>query len=518
MSRRPVPASSTVYTPDHVARAIVEALGDEPACEWLDPCAGDGVFVGEIVRLGVPTRRILALDLARGKAERDALARTERGIDFIAWASERPAVCDRVVMNPPYVALSKLRGAPRTAALAVLMPDGRRIALKANYWCAFVLTAMRMVRTNGSMAALLPAAWEYARYAHAVRQAVVDGFGEVTAIRSTSPLFPGVLEGAVVIIARKRTQQPNTFRRIEVPDAATAIRVLGDIAQGRAPKGATVVCAMRPARTEETQLNELIDVRIGGVTGDVRYFLLTEQQRNGLGLPKAALRPVLTRCRHLRSAFLTHEEWQKLLDSGERVWLFSPAGAILQHDAVRRYLRAGLRGNCEIGHYKIQARDPWYQTPIPSRADAFLSGMSKRLPFLVMREMSGLTATNTLYVVRFKKPIDIEARSALGISLLTSRVRKDLAARARIYADGLMKFEPAELGSVRIRLPEHRSNVRVVFEEATTLLLSGREQDAEALADAWVAGDLASACAATLSKERERAAAASRRRRKRPPS
>jgi methylase of polypeptide subunit release factors len=82
---------------------MVRALGDDPDCKWLDPCVGDGAFIAAIGALGVAKQRILAFDLALGEAERDTLARTERGVDFVAWASRRPEICDRVVMNPPYV-------------------------------------------------------------------------------------------------------------------------------------------------------------------------------------------------------------------------------------------------------------------------------------------------------------------------------------------------------------------------------------------------------------------------------
>jgi hypothetical protein len=90
--------------------------------------------------------------------------------------------------------------------------------LKANYWCAFVLAAMRTLRENGSMAVVLPAAWDYARYARRVRDAVTAAFGEVTVVRSASPLFPGVLEGAVVVVAQKRGERPCVLRRVEVPE------------------------------------------------------------------------------------------------------------------------------------------------------------------------------------------------------------------------------------------------------------------------------------------------------------
>jgi hypothetical protein len=112
--------------------------------------------------------------------------------------------------------------------------------------------------------------------------------------------------------------------------------------------------------------------------------------------------------------------------------------------------------------------------------------MSKRLPFLALREMQGLTASNTLYVIRFKKRVTAAEKATAGLLLLTSSVRKELARHARVYADGLLKFEPIDLGAVRVPAVQARKGVEHVFRKATALLLAGREAEASAVADAWV--------------------------------
>jgi adenine-specific DNA-methyltransferase len=115
-----------------------------------------------------------------------------------------------------------------------------------------------------------------------------------------------------------------------------------------------------------------------------------------------------------------------------------------------------------------------------------MSGMSKRLPFLALRAMPGLTASNTLYVIRFKKRVTEAEKATLGLVLLTSSVRRELAQHARIYADGLLKFEPTDLGGVRVPVTESRKDAARVLRKATALLLTGREAEASAMADAWL--------------------------------
>jgi hypothetical protein len=478
-----IPRSATVFTPQPLAAAMVQAAGDQPKAEWLDPCVGDGAFVAEMAHLGVPPARIQALDISLIPAYRDSLARTLRGVDFIEWATHNPESADRVVMNPPYVALNRLRGTPLEHALQVNLSEDRRLPLRANYWCAFILCGLRCLRPEGTLVAVLPASWEFAQYATHVREKIFRAFKEVTVLRCTKPLFPNVQEGSVVVVARRRGEPPETFRRVEtvgLDDTASALR---EIAQHRMPERASVVRRISMTAEKQTRLGDILRIRIGAVTGDSHYFLLTEAERRDLGLPQAAVRPVLSRSRHLTSAVITQAEWASLRDAGERIWMFRPSGPVLRHPAVDRYLQQGQSGACDVKGYKVRSRVPWHHTPLPGRVDGFLSGMSKRLPFLVLREMEHLTATNTLYIVQFRNTREPEERAAVGIALLTSAVRRELARHARVYADGLVKFEPTELGRICIPTVKAGPQTREAFEQATALLLAGEEAKAEALAD-----------------------------------
>jgi adenine-specific DNA-methyltransferase len=485
--REEIPSSSTVFTPEILAAAMVGAAGGGPGLAWLDPCVGDGAFIAAMSQAGVPSDRIRALDISPAPAQRDSLARTERGVDFVDWAVRHPASVDCIVMNPPYVALNRLRGAPLARSLQLELSSGQRLPLRANYWCAFILCGIRCLLPSGTLVAVLPAAWEFAQYAASVREEVYGAFGDVTVIRCMKPLFPTVQEGAVVVVARRRGATPMTLRHVTTPDLQGTVAALREVAGHRIPQGTAMVRRLATAAERQTRLGDLLYIRIGAVTGDARYFLLTEQERLTLGLPRAAVRPVVSRSRHLTAAVMTQQEWERLRDQGERVWLFRPSNATLSHPAVDRYLQQGQEGACSVTGFKVRSRDPWHQTPLPGRIDGFLSGMSKRLPFLSLRGMDRLTATNTLYVVRFTRAREAADRAAIGLALLTSKVRRELARHVRVYADGLVKFEPTELSRVLMPSLSPRPDAVDVFERATALLLAEDEPAAEALADEWAA-------------------------------
>jgi hypothetical protein len=436
---------------------------------------------------GVHSQHIVAVDLAPRPNVCDRLARTIRGVDFIDWAKRNAESVDHVVMNPPWVALSKLGGIPRRNALSVELADGHRVTLGSNYWCPFLLRATACVRPGGTLTAILPAAWDFAQYARRVREEVLAAFGHVTIIRSMSPLFPTVKDGAIVLVCRDRGAKRCQQERVEVRDLAATVQALEELANGRRTRGSSTLQSIAPREVPRTRLDSIVAIGIGAVTGDSTYFLLSEPQRKALGLPLSALRPVLTRSKHLVGAVMTTREWRKLKGTGERVWLFRPSKAARNSATVKSYLWHGARGTCNMDAFKVASRPTWHQTVLPAKVDAFISGMSmNRLPYLVLRGMAGLTASNTLYVVRFRRATSTQARAALGLLLLTSEVRRELRRHARTYADGLLKFEPRELGKTLVPVVRRYAGALETFKQATAFLLSGRERDAEALADRWV--------------------------------
>jgi len=497
-----VPRSAVVYTPTRLARAMVAAMGDHEGARWLDPCVGDGAFVEEIAALPVPKERITAFDINRNPSEKEERAQTYWEKDFIEWVldeqtREPVAPFDRIILNPPYVALSRISKLLSERAVSLELPDGSKLPMTANYWCAFLIASLKVLAPEGSLCAVLPAAWDYAYYARDVREYLKRAFDRFVEIRSRKPLFSDVQEGSVVIVGRgyagfiRRERGLSRIERHQVGNAEEMQEKLYELAKwlgahdGR-PHGTRGVGEPEVRRK---LLRDIVDIRIGAVTGDSRYFVLSEKQRVDQKLPQKAFRRVLSRANHLSAAIIDKKLWEELRDDNRRIWLFRPLGAVRKEPAVRRYLRLPEdKGGCRRKHYKIDSRKPWSITPLPGRIDGFLSGMSKSLPFLVLKgkDIPDLTATNTLYVVRFKDRLSLEQKAAWGVTLLSSSVRRQMEQRARVYADGLRKLEPSELGSLEVPEPPTRRGAITMLSRATQLLLAGKQAEAEALADTWL--------------------------------
>lgn len=478
------PSSCKVYTPQDLATAMVNTLGDGPDFLWLEPSHGRGVFVESLARLGVPKNRIVAVDLDLAQAPADKLATTYRGIDFLRWSQETQDRFHRVVGNPPFVSIGSLAPSLKRSAEPTKDVNGKPIGRGANLWYAFVLASLRLLRNGGSMAFVLPSAAEFADYANAMRSTVLERFGALELYRCRTSLFEDVQEGTVVAVARNFGSQPCLVRRRLFNSKAGLI-------EGLSRSGSIYGRACRPIRRYSgsgmVELKAVASINLGGVTGDARFFLMTEAERKSNRLPTAAFTRVVSKAKHLRSASIDRELWNSLKEGGHRVWLFRPTKALANHPKVRRYLRlAHEDGGCNRKAYKVSIRNPWFRTPLPETPDAFLSGMSESGPWFCINNMPHLNASNTLYVVRFRDR-DPEAWYQWSVALLTTIVQRQMRRMGRRYADGLIKFEPGALGN--IRLPRLRTDVdlKPLYHRAVAALLNGDSRTARAIANSVLA-------------------------------
>ena len=474
------PSSCKVYTPYSLAQAIVNAIGDDSRAHWLEPSHGTGVFVKAIASLGVRKERIVAVDLDAATSPADALATTFRGVDFLRWADETALRFDRIVGNPPFISIKRLPPSLQKSAAKVLDIGGQPIGHGANVWYAFVLTSLRLLNDGGCLAFVLPSAAEFANYSAAIRRAVRQTFSSLELYRCTRPLFEDVQEGTLVAIARGYKSQPCMVRRRRYGTREGLIRGL---TQSGRLNGHGCPAKRLPCATSTVTFKSIAKIRLGGVTGDASYFLMSEQKRQALDLPSAALTPVVSKAKHLRFAPLNQEHWSELNSSGERIWLFNPSRQLAKNRKVREYLNLNAsKGGCNREAYKVSIRKPWYRTPLPKSPDAFISGMSQFGPWLCINEMQGLNATNTLYVVSFQSR-NPQEWFIWALALLSSQSHQQIRRIGRRYADGLIKYEPGPLGDIELPKLKDNEDYKLLYCRAVNALLGADPVLAREIAD-----------------------------------
>ena len=485
---------------------MVEAIGDTPSATWLDPCVGEGAFLNALAEKGVPASRIRALDLEPTRPHSDRLARTLRPQEFLLWSARTKETFSRIVANPPYIALSRASNAVQESAASTSLPSGEVVPASANCWLAFLAASLNLLEEGGHLAFVLPAAWDFAAYAETTRADVPALFEEFDVHRSKRPLFPSVQDGSVVLVARgylgqvSRERVARPSERFVHPDPSSLIESLTRRAATRARSTGPQKYSIEPKSLTTSELRmgtprpsgilvrlkDVMEIRIGGVTGDAKFFVLTEDERVELRLPLESVRPIVSRARHLMSGRLNTSSWEQLRLAGEGVWLFRPSDRITEHPSVQSYLKLEAQnGGCNRNAYKIRGREPWHRTPLPSSVHGFMSGMSSWGPWVVFNDMPHLNATNTLYVVRFTNRDTMEQRAAWAMWLLTTDAQDQLSQVSREYADGLLKYEPGSLERLVATTPLRHRGAVGAYSKAVAAMLAGRRADSRAIANRW---------------------------------
>jgi methylase of polypeptide subunit release factors len=493
---------------------MAQALGDLPRAQWLEPCVGDGVFLEALAARGIQRSRIRALDINEVAAPADHLARTLRTTEYLEWSVHTRERFSRIIGNPPFLAMNRAPLAIQRTALDITIPSTNgKLTLGTNCWFAFLCSSVGLLRLGGSLAFVLPAAWEYADYASPLRSGISALFEEVRVFRSREPLFRVVQEGSIVLIARGyRLQRHDSRRAITIHhDYDTAEELIAALhetapqeqnrrAGDKAHIVTNVAFTLNPDKSQRAEspavtlasslpalrVKDVFRIRLGGVTGDARYFLLTDADRRRWNIPTSACRPVISRASHLSQGVIDHEEWTQLKEDGERVWLFDPKPSQINRSSIKAYLDLPTGdGGCNKTALKVRVREPWYRTPIPRRIDGFMSGMSGWGPWVVFSEMPGLAATNTLYVVQFVHRMERDARAAWAMWLLTTEASRHLHRIRRRYADGLVKYEPGDVAELPIRKPLKIDGAYEEYLRAVRLLVKGHKTTSRQVADDW---------------------------------
>ena len=483
------PDECKVFTPAPLAQAMAGVLDDRPGDRWLEPCVGRGVFLDALARRGVDADRITAVELDRHDLSAKC-GEYHPGVEFLEWSLSTDKRFDRVIGNPPFLQLHKAHEKVIEASLRIPKPGGGTVPLRANCWYAFLCASLRLLNPGGGVCLVLPSGWDYADYAADLRERMPRMFARFEVVRSAKSFFEGILDGCVVLIAEGYGESNVAERRSEFASLAPVVEYL--LSPERKVNGAdlpapSTIGAVKSTNTKWVRFGEVARVRIGAVTGDAQYFLLNEARRMELGLGLSDVRPVLTRARHLEGPFVTREHWSALRDRGERVWLFWPRPRSGRRPmAVADYLEVGLAHESHLGQ-KTRERESWFLTEINPHADAFLSGMTSVGPWLCLNRSTELTATNTLYTVHFHQPLPLSEKAAWALSLLSSSVAAQYAKIGRCYSKGLLKFEPRDVMSLVLPVPQDLGAQALrSYEQAVDALLQGNIDTARRLADPFV--------------------------------
>jgi len=473
---------ASFYTPRPVAQALADWAIIDADTTVLDPSFGGCAFLyAALETLGrkgnpAPGKQIYGVDI-------DPDAEFYLGPLFQAGATPKQFITEdffniapnhfghelfgAVIGNPPYIRYHDIPDDAQKQAIARLESFNIKISGRASYWAFFLLYSMQFLRSGGHLAMVLPGALLHTDYSAQVRELLTKHFEQVTVYLLQERIFKGTDEESVLIFAAG-ARKPHRILRIgtvkKVEDLAQAIEkmqtstrtpdnVHGDGGWLRAliEKETLALYDQLVENQNVIRMGEWVTTRIGVVTGNNEFFILSKEEQERRGIPDNYLKPVIRRASHLKGLWVGDENLQHIATNGNKCLLL----ALNQvKSKLPKQLQEYIQYGEEIGVSKAQkcrVRRLWYVVPHIFTSPAFMPCMVAAWPRLVVNQ-SQYTCTNNILRLFWKEERAEEdwIRLALGTLSTLSQLSAELVGRS--YGGGVLKLEPKELARLAVPL------------------------------------------------------------------
>jgi len=466
LARKARKARGAFFTPEAVARYLVDWAVRTPADRVLEPSCGEAAFllaVGRRLRqLGaegslMPQLHGVELHAASAEHARARLEEADLDADIVVGdflRGEPRPIFEAVLGNPPYVRYQAFSGESRAAANRAAMRAGVTLTSLASSWAAFTVHSTLHVQPGGRLGLVLPAEMLSVNYAAPVREFLLRQFARIRLVLFTERVFPGVMEDVVLLLAESRGQGPTThFELLESRNGHSLAELVTGDARKWTPQGSERWSrAILDSAAAETlgsvmgsghflDLNVWGETTLGMVTGNNAYFALADRQVRELALEdQDVVRLSPPGSRHLRALSLTAAGLNRLATQGSRTWLFRPNGE--PSAAARRYIVHGQRRGVDTA-YKCRVRAPWWRVPYQPPADLLLTYMNADTARLCRNEAQAhhLNSVHGVYLRPQHRRLGPEL---LPLASLNSVTLLGAELVGRSYGGGVLKLEPRE--------------------------------------------------------------------------
>lgn len=463
------------YTPSSVAQFLADYCIDSPDEKILEPSAGDGKIVDaaqKSILARWPNCRPYIQAVELNKAESNKIESKNSRIftgDFFEFSEEsfeQGLQFDVVLGNPPFIRYQNFPEKMREKAFSQMRDNGFTPNRLTNIWVPFVTIASRLLVPTGKLGMVLPAEIMQVDYAAQVRRFFLKEFSEVTLVTFKYNIFSGAQQEVVLVLARKKSTTPG-FRLIEVTDD-TALNQLVVEDYPLLPKVSSdekwlkYFLSKQQIREYEiacqldkmTPLSNLIQVNVGVVTGQNKFFILDKKTEQENHLEQSTI-DIISKSDQLSGIRLSEKHLKKLYEDDKRVKLFSPELPALPKQQEIEYIKLGEQSGYSSG-YKTRIRKHWYEVPISWHPDGFFLRQVDKYPRIVINETEA-TSTDTIHKIR---AIGNEDLTDIALSFINSFTFLEAELTGRSYGGGVLTFEPGEVR--KIQIPIHHFNSKEV--------------------------------------------------------
>lgn len=515
------------YTPAELSNVLAQFAITRSDSTVLEPSFGGGVFIrsaaARLVALGAekPEKQIFGCDVDAHAFDwlpsylgkrigREGRRFIQQDFMLVEPSDFSVGKFDCVIGNPPYIGYSKLNEAQRVRALKILQSYSIGGTRYASLWFFFVINSLRFLKEGGRIAFVLPHALIDNNYGQSLIRFLETKFSAVSTFSLPPKIFSnqGTHERVVVLTAHSfgagcASSQSGT-KATRVGSYVELSNALEAFAQGRQFGAHRLHCsagrvdgAINNIETslinevvngrQAVDLGSLLDLRIGLVTGDAKFFVMNEAHSVRLGLDaKKHVRPLMRTMKGHSSIAFTATDFNNRKDAGEDCYLLKYEEGYLKDECYVQYLNSYDELKIDSNR-TFQRRPVWCDIDDGLVPDLFLAYMSMYGPKALVN-LAKAQCINSTHRGYLKTGLPSYYSKLISISLLTTFSQVLAELNAKVYGNRVLKMEPSFYSGLKVLIPTDITYQKVIkcYDRIDALLRSGKSDAALSLASAFI--------------------------------